>query len=105
MRRFGAALAISMLLVASGCGGSSSRPSADDISKALRKGDSVLGAASSKLSKKSADCVGRVFVASKLSDKALEAIVSANKAYKPSTADTAAINGLETKIVACITTP
>ncbi|MCW2754326.1 MAG: hypothetical protein JWQ32_1737 [Marmoricola sp.] len=106
MRRFGAALAISMLLVTSGCGGSSSsRPSADDISKALRKGDSVLGAASSKLSKKSADCVGKVFVASKLSDKALQAIVAANKAYKPSTTDTAAINGLETKIVACITNP
>ncbi len=102
MRRYGAALAISLLLVTSGCG-SSSRPSADDISNALRKGtDSVLGSASANLTKKAADCVGKVFVDSKLSDAALKAIVAGDKKYKPSASDTAAINGLATKIVACI---
>ncbi len=106
MRRFGAVVAISTVLLASGCG-SSSRPSADDISSALRKGqDSVLGSASASLTKKEADCVGKVFVDSKLSDSALKAVVAGNKAYKaykPSKADTAAINALAAKIYACLT--
>ena len=103
MRRFGAVLAISMVLVTSGCGGSS-RPSAGDISSALRRGqDSVLGSASANLTKKAADCVGKVFVDSKLSDSALKAIVAGDKAYKPSTTDTAAINALAAKIFACVT--
>lgn len=102
MRKVGAVLAISTVLATSGCGGSS-RPSADDISSALRKGtDSVLGSASASLTKKAADCVGKVFVDSKLSDSALKAIVAGDKKYKPSASDTAAINGLATKIVACI---
>lgn len=106
MRRFGAVLAISTVLLASGCGGRS-RPSADDISNALRKGqDSVLGPASASLTKKAADCVGKVFVDSKLSDGALKAIVAGDKAYqayKPSKADTGAINALAAKIFACVT--
>ena len=103
MRRFGAVLAVSILIATSGCGGTS-RPSADAISKALRQGDSVGGAASSRLSKKAADCVGKVFVDSKLSDGSLQAIIAADKKYKPSSADTATIRGLQSKIVACITT-
>lgn len=104
MRKFGAVLAMSVLLATAGCGGgSSSRPSADEISKALRNGkDSVLGSASSTLSKKAADCVGKAFVDSKLSDQSLQAIVKGDKAYKPSATDKSAITGLESKIVKCI---
>ncbi|MCW2786578.1 MAG: hypothetical protein JWP74_3095 [Marmoricola sp.] len=109
MRKFGAALAISVLLVTAGCGGSSggggsSRPSASDISKALRQGGdrSVLGASASKLSKKSADCVGKALTDSKVSDKALKALVKGDKTFKPSTSDTKAITTIESAVIKCV---
>jgi hypothetical protein len=103
-RRFGAALATCALVVTSACGGGSSRPSADELSKALRKGgqDSVLGADAGKVSKKGADCIARVLVDSRISDRALQAILDANASYLPSKADAAAAAGLRAKIVNCL---
>jgi len=104
MRKFGAALAISVLLVTSACGGGGSRPSESEVSKALQKGGdgSILGDDASKVSKKAADCVAKILVDSKISDRALKAIVDGNKTYQPSKADTAAGVAVSSKIVKCI---
>ena len=105
MRKFGAALAISALLVTSACGGGGgSRPSESELSKALQKGSegSVLGNGAGKVSKKAADCVAKVLVDSRISDKALKAIVDGDKTYQPSKADTSAGVAVSSKIVKCI---
>jgi hypothetical protein len=105
MRRFGALLAMSVLLVATGCGGSG-RPSVNEVSKALQKGgkDSILGAASSKIGDKAANCVAQTLVDSKLSDEALQAIVDGEKNFKPTKADTTAASAVSAKMVKCVST-
>ncbi|RNL79501.1 hypothetical protein [Nocardioides marmorisolisilvae] len=104
MRRFGAALAISVLLVTSACGGGGSRPSQDEVSQALQKGgdNSILGDSGSKVSKKAADCVAKVLVDSRISDRALQAIVDGKRNYSPSKADQTAAVGVANKIVKCL---
>ena len=103
MRKFGAALAISALLVTSGCGGSGSRPSEDELSKALRKGgDSAILPGDVKVSKKAADCVAKALVDSRISDRALKAIVEGNKNYQPTKADTNASIAVGPKILKCL---
>lgn len=104
MRRIGAAIALSVLLVTSACGSGDSRPSQDDLSKALRSGgdNSVLGKASSDVSKKAADCIAKVLVDSNISDRALKAIIESRKDYLPSKRDQAAAVAVSSKIVKCL---
>ena len=104
MREFGAAVAISVLLLASGCGGNGDRPSQDDLSQALRKGgqSSILGPDADKVSKPGADCIAKVLVHSKISDRALQAIADGDKTYRASQSDVRAAGALKDKIVACL---
>ena len=104
VRKFGAALALGVLLATSACGGGGSRPSQDELSKALQKGGdhSVLGATGTNVSKKSADCIAKVLVDSRISDRALKAIVDGTKSYSPSRADQTAAVGIASKIVKCL---
>lgn len=104
MRKFGAALAMGVLLIASGCGGGSDRPTENEVSKALQKGgdDSILGAAGSKLDNKAADCIAKALVDSKISDEALQALVDGDKKYKGSKADASAASAVSSKMVKCI---
>ncbi|MCW2780868.1 MAG: hypothetical protein JWR35_1317 [Marmoricola sp.] len=98
-----AALAIVLLLGTAACGGGSgSRPSTDDISKALQKGTSSgdLGGIP-KLDKKAADCIAKSFADSKLSDKALNALVSGDSKFKPSASDTKALTGIIPAMAKC----
>ena len=105
MREFGAAVAVGVLVVTSGCGGGGgSRPSQDDLSRALRSGgqSSILGPDADKVSKQGADCLAKVLVGSKISDRALQAIVDGDRNYRASRADIAAATALKAKIVACL---
>lgn len=106
MRAFGAALAVSVLLLVPGCGSSSDRPSQDEVSKALQKGGegSILGSAGSKLSDKQADCIAKVLVDSKISDKGLQALVDGKKNYKASKQDASAATSVSSKMVKCVST-
>jgi hypothetical protein len=56
-RTIGAVVAVSVLLVTSGCGGSGSRPSEDELSKALQKDSTgkLLGGEGTKINKKADD--------------------------------------------------
>ena len=103
MRRFGAGIAISVLLVTSACGGGS-RPSQGELSKALQKGatSKVLGGSGITVSKKAADCIAKLLVDSKVSNRALQAIVDGSKTYRPSKADTVAATQVAPKIVKCL---
>jgi hypothetical protein len=103
-KNLGAALAAAVLLATAACGGgggaASSRPSEDEISKALQKGvNSTAGA--QKLTKKQADCAAKVFEKSKISDKALKAIVSGDKKFKESKADDAALKKVLPELQKC----
>ena len=103
MRKIGAALAVGVLLATAACGGSS-RPSKDDLSQALRKGgeNSILGASSGNVPKSAADCLAKVLVGSRISDRALQAIVDGNKNYKPTTRDATAAGAVRSEIVECL---
>lgn len=104
MRECGAAVAISLLLATSACGGGGDRPSQGDLSQALRKGgqSSILGPDADKVSKQGADCIARVLERSKISDRALKAIVDGDKTYRASQSDVAAATAVKDKIVACL---
>ncbi|MFL6158160.1 MAG: hypothetical protein ACJ72D_18870 [Marmoricola sp.] len=103
MRKISAAVALGVLLATSACGGGSSRPTQDELSKALQKGGtSVLGDSGTKVSRKSADCVAKVLEDSRISDRALRAIVEGRKTYSPSRADQSAAIGVASKIVKCL---
>jgi hypothetical protein len=104
MRKYGAALVMGVLLVTSACGGGGNRPSVSDVSQVLRKGGdgSLLGAAGASLNKKAADCIAGALVHSKLSDKALRAIVDGDTGYKGSSSDQAAVSGVTTKMTKCV---
>ena len=103
-QKIGATLALAALLVTTACGGSSSRPSQDELSKALQKGgdSSILGNGGAKVSKKSADCIAKVLEQSRISNRALQAIVDGRKGYTPSSADRNAAVGVASKIVTCL---
>jgi hypothetical protein len=107
MRKFGAALAISVLLVTAGCGGSDSgggdRPSTDEIAKALKGDAGDLLSLPSTLDDKAVDCIAKAIEDSKLSDKTVRALIKADKDYKGSKGDEAAIAGLSTDIGKCVT--
>lgn len=103
MRKFGATLAISALLVTTACGGGGSRPSEKELSASLRKGgDESYLPGDAKVSKEAADCVAKVLVESRISDRALKAIIERKKNYQPSKADTAASIAVSPKIVKCL---
>lgn len=102
MKKLGACLAVALLLATAACG--SSRPSADDVSKALQKGAQSNRAAgqSTKLTKKQSDCAGKIFVDSKVSDAALKALVAGNQKYKESKADDAALQKVIPQLKKCV---
>lgn len=62
------------------CGGSS-RPSADDLSKALSSKNNVIGTA---LTKTQANCASKILVDSEVSTKTLKALAENNKDYEGS---------------------
>lgn len=96
-----AAIVAAALTLTAACGGSDggSRPSADEISKALSDKDSVLGTA---VPKKAADCMAKVFEESKLSDKTLKALISGDKKYKNED-DTKVLSTMSTDLGKCAT--
>jgi hypothetical protein len=102
IRTLGAALVTGVLLATTACGGSGTRPSAGELSKALQKGGSSLVGSDTTGNKKAADCLAKVLVESRISDRALKAIVEGNKTYQPSKADLSAGIAIRTKIVKCL---
>jgi hypothetical protein len=103
----GGAVAAALLLAASGCGGGGDgggRPSAAEISSALRSPDAegVLGDLGGKLDKSAADCLGKKFHDSKISDKALRALVRNDKDYEGSKSDQEAAAELLPGIGECV---
>jgi hypothetical protein len=105
MRRCGAVVLLGALLVTSACGGGGSdRPSVDEVSKALRRAgdDSLLGPQAKSISKKSADCIAKALVDSKVSDTTLRKIVAADKNFRPTSADEAALSKLGPALVRCV---
>lgn len=108
MRIASAILVTAAVLVATACGGPSdaNRPSIDQVSQSLRTGGKgSLVPSSVTLTKKAADCVARNLVYSKLSDKALKALVDQDKSFSPSAADKAALKSLDQQLIACVTSP
>jgi hypothetical protein len=105
MRKFGAALAISVLFTTAACGGGGGgRPSTDDISKALKgKAGSSLNI-TGDVGSKAIKCIAKVLEDSKISDKGLRAIVDADKNFKPSKSDEAQISDVTTKMEKCAPT-
>jgi hypothetical protein len=104
MRKYGAALVLGVLLVTSACS-SGSRASEGEVSHALQKGGTkggILGDSGADVTKKAADCIAKVLVASDISNRALQAIVDGSKTYKPTQADTLAATKVAPKIVKCL---
>lgn len=101
-KKLGAALAVALLLATSACGGGG-RPSEDDVSKAFQKGvnGTETDGTKIKLTKKQADCAAKVFVKSKVSDKALKAIVDGDKKFKESKKDDAALQKVLPELQKC----
>jgi hypothetical protein len=103
MQKLGVALVTGVLLVTTACSSGGTRPTQDELSTALQKGGgSVPGIDSGKVSKKAADCVAKVLVGSRISDRALKAIIDGTKTYQPSTADQSAAIAVGSKIVKCL---
>lgn len=99
-----AALAGSALLLTAACGGGSDRPSTAQIEKAMTGGaDSVFGSSFSSVPKAGLDCIAKALHDSKLSDAALKAIVDKKKDYKPNKTDNAALSGVQTQLMKCVT--
>lgn len=108
MRIVGAALVTAVLLASTACGSTSdaNRPSIDQVSQALRaKGDGSLVPTSVTLTKKAADCVAQGLVYSKLSDRALKALVDQDKNFAPSAADKSVLKSLDQRLISCVTGP
>lgn len=98
-------LSATMTLALAACGGSSSgRPSADDISDSLQHGKAAdaIGA-TGKLTASIADCMGKVLHDSKVSDKALNALVDGDKDYKGSKDDATELGNVTSKMSDCAT--
>ncbi|MCW2769253.1 MAG: hypothetical protein JWR27_686 [Aeromicrobium sp.] len=96
-----AAMIVAALALTSACGGGGDdRPSKADVKTAITKKDSVFGSA---IPKAAADCVAGVLVDSKVSDKALTAIVEGDKKFKGSKSDEEALRGLSSKFGTCVT--
>jgi hypothetical protein len=92
-----------LLVVLTACGGS--RPSTDDIAKALKDKSNPAGAefGGSDASDKIIDCIAKVLHDSDLSDKALKAIVDGKVDFTPSSDDNKAIAGLTDDLTTCVT--
>ena len=109
MKMLGASVAVALLLATSACGGGgkgdsgsgSSRPSASELSKVFTKGAANANGQKVKLTKAQADCAAKVFVKSKVSDQALEALVKGNKKYKESKKDDAALQKVLPQLQKC----
>ena len=106
VRNLGTALLATAVLVTAACGGpaDSNRPSVTQISRALRAGgDGSLVPTSVTLTTKAADCVARALAYSKVSDRALKALVDRDKTFQPSAADEAALKSLDQQLISCVT--
>jgi hypothetical protein len=104
MRRLPAAALAAALLVSTGGCGSAGRPSADQLSAAIRTqagkgGDAFVKQA---VTRRSADCMGRVLYRSRLSDAALRALVDGRKGYHATSADKQAMRSLAPRFIDCI---
>ncbi len=108
MRSVGTALLAAVLLSSAACGGTSdaNRPSMDQVSQALRSGGKgSLVPSSVTLTKKAADCVAQGLVYSKISDRALKALVDGDTKFTPSAADETVLKSLDQQLIACVTGP
>lgn len=85
MKKISAILAVSALTLVTACGGSSGRPSVEEVSASLTSEDSVMGGVVPN--DEFADCFARVLVESDLSDDTLNAIVEQDESYEGSDAD------------------
>lgn len=100
-KTLGAAMLVSALALTSACGGGGDdRPTQGEVKKSITSKDSVFGTA---IPETAADCVAGALVDSKLSDKALNAIVENDKDFKGGKSDEKALSGLTTTIGKCAT--
>lgn len=91
MRRRLAMSAAALMMVAACSGGGSSRPSVDELTKAIKGGSSGLGVGPDK-----AKCVAEVLVKSKLSDDALRRYTGENDSETLDDADDVAFDDVIT---------
>lgn len=98
MKKTGLTLIAIALASTAACGGGSTdkstasdRPTATQISKSLT---TTSSAQTQALTKTQADCAAKLLNTSKLSDKALRALVAKSKTYKPSAVDTKALTAV-----------
>ncbi len=99
VKKLGATVAVALLLATSACGGS--RPSADELSKAMQKGVKT-DKQTVKLTKKQADCAAKIFVKSDISDDALKAIAERDDKYKESKKDRDALTKVSPDLAKCV---
>jgi hypothetical protein len=88
------------------CGGGGDgggRPSTDAIAKTLQSkaSDNPFAGLVDKLDAKTANCIAEKLHSSKISDKALRALVNGDTDYKGSTSDQQAAAGLVPALTAC----
>lgn len=95
MKKTGLGLIAIALAFTTACGGSSDskskasdRPTAAEISKSLT---TTTATQPQSMPKAQAGCAAKLLAKSTLSNKALKALVSRSKTYKPSTTDTQAL--------------
>ena len=98
MKKTGLILATIAIALTTACGANAddknkadNRPTATQISKTLATKTATQPQA---LPKAQADCAAKLLTKSKLSDKALKALVAQSKTYKPSTADTKVLSSI-----------
>ena len=102
VRKIGVAAAAAALLLTAACGGDGGRPSVDEITKTLKdKGGDSFGLGD-KFNDDTAKCFAKAIENSKLSDKAVKALVDGDKDFKPSNSDTAALSGVTSEFAKCI---
>jgi len=95
-----------LLAVLTACGGGG-RPSEDDIAKALKDKDNVLGstftATAGEAGDKAIDCIAKVLHDSKVSDDLLQAIVDNDEKYKGDSDDQKALTDAIGDMTKCVT--
>ena len=95
-----------LLAVLTACGGGG-RPSTDDIAKALKDKDNVVGStftsAAGDAGDKAIDCIAKALHDSKVSDDALQAIVDGDEDYEGDGEDEDALAGMAADVGKCIT--
>lgn len=99
-----AAVCCALLVAVTACGGAS-RPSTDEIAKAIKSGESVMGSLPSSLPDDVMDdvvnCIATALYESEVSNEALVAFIEGDKEFEGSEGDQEAIDSVTSKLSEC----